>query len=84
MFDQISALKAKGVRIVYVDVWNQGITYFESATMRKLVGQTGIGADHLSRALEAGNHLQSNIFIYSIYISNMFLNVVLVYFIPLS
>ncbi len=41
---------------MYVDVWNQGITYFESATMRSLVGSTGIGADHLAWALEAGNY----------------------------
>ena len=37
MFDQMSALKNEGVRRVYVDVWNNGIVYFESESMRSIV-----------------------------------------------
>jgi uncharacterized lipoprotein YddW (UPF0748 family) len=55
MFDQMSALKNEGVRRVYVDVWNNGVVYFNSTTMHNIVS-TGVGNDHLLWALEAGNH----------------------------
>jgi len=54
MFTTMSNLKIEGVQRVYVDVWNQGVTYFESSTMRALVGAGGIGEDHLQWALDAG------------------------------
>jgi len=44
----MSYLKSQGVNRVYVDVWNQGRTYFNSPAMLKLVGQGGIATDQLS------------------------------------
>src|SRR5690349_174799 len=42
------ALSHFGVNRVYIDVWNQGITYFNSTTMYNLIGNEGIGPNQLS------------------------------------
>ena len=44
----MSQLASKGVNRVYIDVWNNGKTYFNSSTMYDLVGPGGIGTDQLS------------------------------------
>lgn len=62
MYALMSNLKNEGVQRVYVDVWNNGITYFESATMRNAVGASGIGADHLQWALDAGRILDIEVY----------------------
>jgi len=56
-YNMMSSLKQLGVRRVYVDVWNQGKVYFVSPTMSKLIGNSGIGNDHLMWTLNAGNSL---------------------------
>lgn len=53
----INGLKAQGVTRVYVDVWNNGVTYFNSSTMRELVGPAGLGQDVLQWTLDAATPL---------------------------
>ena len=42
------ALSQFGVNRVYIDVWNQGLTYFNSTTMFNFIGNEGIGPNQLS------------------------------------
>lgn len=58
----MASLKEEGVMRVYIDVWNQGIVYFSSDTMRALVGESGVGSDHLAWALKAGNSIGMEVY----------------------
>lgn len=44
----MQSLSNLGVNRVYISVWNNGKTYFNSSTMYDLVGSGGIGTDQLS------------------------------------
>lgn len=56
-------LAAKGVNRVYVAVWNQGKTYFNSPSMKEFVGANGLGRDLLSWAIKYAK--ESNLEIYA-------------------
>lgn len=59
VYNLMADLQKTGVKVVYVDVWNQGKVYFESATMNALLPSgTGFsGKDTLSWALDAAKSL---------------------------
>eukprot|EP01100_Stratorugosa_tubuloviscum_P002345 TRINITY_DN1547_c0_g1_i1.p1 TRINITY_DN1547_c0_g1~~TRINITY_DN1547_c0_g1_i1.p1 ORF type:complete len:332 (-),score=170.46 TRINITY_DN1547_c0_g1_i1:69-1064(-) len=56
-YNSFQQLKSNGVNRVYVDVWNNGIVYFNSSTMRNFAGNGCIGPDHLQWAVDAGSQL---------------------------
>jgi len=41
-------LKSIGINRVYLSVWNQGLAYFNSSTLRTLVGPEALAKDQLS------------------------------------
>ena len=53
----VRSLKLQGVTRIYVDVWNNGVTYFNSSTMREIAGGSSVGQDVLLWTLTAANEL---------------------------
>jgi len=62
VWEVMTSLKQKGIKRVYVDVWNSGVVYFNSSTMRELVGDSGIGRDLLLWSLSAGKELGIDVY----------------------
>eukprot|EP00002_Diphylleia_rotans_P013844 TRINITY_DN2695_c0_g1_i1.p1 TRINITY_DN2695_c0_g1~~TRINITY_DN2695_c0_g1_i1.p1 ORF type:complete len:378 (-),score=47.83 TRINITY_DN2695_c0_g1_i1:291-1424(-) len=61
----LQRLKQEGVRRVYVCVWNQGVVYMQSPTMRTLMGSSttpALGRDILRWAVDAGRGLGLEIY----------------------
>lgn len=46
--ETMESLSNLGVNRVYIDVWNNGKTYFNSSTMYNFIGSDGIGTDQLA------------------------------------
>ena len=50
-----ATFKSQGVNRVYIDVWNNGKTYFNSSTMYALIGNAGIGSNQLKWGADAAS-----------------------------
>lgn len=55
MRELLKQLADSGVNRIYVDVWNNGVAYFNSSVVRRLAGPGAISSDRLRMAVDAAN-----------------------------
>lgn len=52
MRDLLHQLADTGINRIYLDVWNNGVAYFNSSVVRRLAGQSALSADRLRMAVD--------------------------------